>query len=121
MKEETPNTWELYTVKVSEYQECNTELGTEKSISIKNQVMLGATFGLIDQTPPNNGYSTSCMVEPANSSSKDGLLTSEWEYGEDSLLSQLPFIWLDHSSDRENMITTLMTTSISLIEEMIDA
>ena len=68
-------------VKVLEFQRCKTELGIEKSISIRRQVMLEATFGITDQMPLNNGFSTSSTVVLENSSSKDGLLTSAAESG----------------------------------------
>tara|TARA_B110000503_G_C6836750_1_gene285104 strand:+ start:166 stop:375 length:210 start_codon:yes stop_codon:yes gene_type:complete len=67
--------------KVLEYQKCKTELGTERNISTKNLLMLEVMFGIIDLMPLSNGFSTSCMVEQVNSSSKDGLLTSVSESG----------------------------------------
>ena len=64
-----------------EFQKLKTEHGTEKNISIKNQAMLEVISSIIDPTPPNNGYSTSFMVEPASSLFKDGLLISDAESG----------------------------------------
>jgi hypothetical protein len=60
-------------VKVLEFQKCKTELGIEKSTSIKSQDMLEVTFGITDPTPLNNGRSTSSMAELASTLSKDGL------------------------------------------------
>ena len=120
MREVICNTWDWYMAKVLEYQKCKTELGIERNISIKNQVMPEVMFGIIDLMPPNNGYSTSSMVVPVNSSSKDGLLTSDSESGWDLHGFHLPFICLDHLLVKENMITMLMITSTSLIDWLIN-
>ena len=80
--------------RVLEYQRCKTELGIEKSISIKNLLMLEVTSGITDPMPLNNGCSTSFTVVPASSSSKDGLLTSVAESGSDLHGFQPPFTLL---------------------------
>ena len=67
--------------RVLEFQRCKTEHGTERSTSIKNQVMLEVISSIIDLTLLNNGLSTSSMVVPVNSSSKDGSLISVAESG----------------------------------------
>ena len=54
--------------KVLEFQRCKIELGIERSISIKNLLMLEVIFGIIDLMLPSNGYSISFMVEPIISS-----------------------------------------------------
>ena len=119
MREVTCNTKDWYMVKVWEYQKCRIELGTERNISIKNQVMLEVMFGIIDLMLPNNGFSTSSMVVLENSSSKDGLLTSVSESGLDSHGFHSPSTCSDLLLARENTITMPMTTSTSQIEWLI--
>ena len=68
-------------MKVSECQKCKTEHGIEKSISIKSQVSVEVMYGITDQMPPNNGSSTSSMVDQESSSSKDGLSILDSEFG----------------------------------------
>ena len=60
-------------MKVLEYQRCKTELGTEKSTSIKKQDIAEVTSGITDLLPPNNGFSISFTVELENSSSAIGI------------------------------------------------
>ena len=69
--------------KVLEYQRCKIEHGTERNISIKKLDMQEGMSGISDLTPPNNGYSISCTAELVNSLYKDGLLTSDLEFGQE--------------------------------------
>mgnify|MGYP007015604934 CR=1 FL=1 len=104
--------------KVSEYLRCKTELGIEKSTSIKNLDIAEVTSGIIDPTPPNNGFSISFTEELANSSCKDGLLISDSESGLDLPGYHSPCISLGPCLDKESMMLTLMITSTSLTERI---
>jgi hypothetical protein len=112
----TPSTWDLYMEKVWECLKCRIELGTESTTSIKRNHSLEDTYGIIDQMPLNNGYSTSFMVELISSSFRDLLLTSVSKYGLELPGYLLQFIWLVQCLVKENMITMPMTISISVIE-----
>lgn len=103
-------------VKVLEYQRCKTELGIEKSTSIKSLDMLEVTSGITDPMPLSNGSSISSTVELLNSSSKDGLLISDSEFGSDFPGYHSLSISLDPSLVKESTITTHTITSISLTE-----
>ena len=103
--------------RVLEYQRCKTEPGIEKSTSIKNQDIAEATSGIIDQTLPSNGFSISYTVELASSSSKDMLWTTVSEFGEESPFSHSHSTLLDHSLDKESMITMPTITSTSLTDQ----
>ena len=103
-------------VKVLEYQRCKTELGIEKSTSIKSLDMLEVISGITDLMPLNNGSSISSTVELENSSFKDILLITDSESGSDSPGCHSLSISLDPFLVKENTITTPMITSTSLIE-----
>ena len=108
--------WDLSTVRVLEFQRCKTEHGIERSTSTKSQVTLEDTSGIIDLTLPSNGSSISCTVVPVNSSFKDGLLTSDAEFGFEWSGSQPQSTSSVPWSARESMITTPTITSTSLTE-----
>merc|ERR1712195_234694 len=95
-REETCHIIDSAMVKVLECQRCKTELGTERNISIKSQLMLEVTSGISDQMPLKNGHSISFMEVLVNSSSKDGSLILVSESGLDSHGYQLPSTLLDH-------------------------
>ena len=100
-----------------ECQKCRTELGIERSISIKSQHMLEVTSGTIDPTPPSNGCSTSCTEVLASFLSKDTWSIMDARSGSEWLSSLALFTSLDHALDRENMTTMRTTISTSQTEE----